>query len=214
MKRWLAAVKRRKDMLQLLAMDPGTIITLVIVGIVVILVIAIVAWYISTRNKFVRLKNKVEEAWASIDVYLKKRFDLIPNLVETVKGYAKHESETLEKVVAARNIAAGAKSAEEKIAASANLTSSLKTFFNVVSESYPELKANTNFLDLQNQLKGLETNLENARLYYNGQVKTFNTEIELFPGNLVVKGMGEDYKKRPYYEIENEEERQNVKVSF
>ena len=201
-------------MLQLLAMDPGTIITLVIVGIVVILVIAIVAWYISTRNKFVRLKNKVEEAWASIDVYLKKRFDLVPNLVETVKGYAKHESETLEKVVAARNLAAGAKTTEEKMAASANLTGSLKTFFNAVSESYPDLKANANFLDLQNQLKQIEGSLENARLYYNGQVKTFNTQIELFPANLVVNGMGEDYKKRPYFEVDSEEERKNVKVSF
>ncbi len=201
-------------MLNLLALDTGTIVTLVIVGVVIILAIIIIAWYISTRNRFVRLKNKVEEAWASIDVYLKKRFDLIPNLVETVKGYASHESETLEKVVAARNIAAGARTAEEKIAASASLTSSLKTFFNVVSENYPDLKANTNFLDLQNQLKGIEEDLENARLYYNGQVKTFNTEIELFPANIVVKGMGEEYKKRPYYEIENEEERQNVKVSF
>ncbi len=198
----------------LLAMDTGLIVTLVIVAVVVILIVALIGWYISTRNRFVRLKNKVEEAWAAIDVYLKKRFDLIPNLVETVKGYAKHESETLEKVVAARNIAAGAKTAEEKMAASASLTSSLRTFFNVVSESYPELKANSNFLDLQNQLKQLETSLENARLYYNGQVKTFNTQRELFPANLVVNGMGEEYHKRPYFEIENEEERQNVKVSF
>ena len=198
----------------LLAIDTGTIIAIVVVALVLILVIAIIGWYISTRNRFVRLKNKVEEAWAAIDVYLKKRFDLIPNLVETVKGFAKHESETLEKVIAARNIAAGAKSAEEKMAASAGLTSSLRTFFNVVSESYPALQANSNFLDLQNQLKVLETNLENARLYYNGQVKTFNTQRELFPANLVVNGMGEEYHKRPYFEIENEEERQNVKVSF
>ncbi|MBQ8352870.1 MAG: LemA family protein [Clostridia bacterium] len=195
-------------------MDTGTIITLVVVAVVVILAIILISWYINTRNRFVRLKNKVEEAWAAIDVYLKKRFDLIPNLVETVKGFAKHESETLQKVIAARNIAAGAKSTEEKMAASANLTSSLRTFFNVVSESYPALQANANFLDLQNQLKALETNLENSRLYYNGQVKTFNTQRELFPANLVVNGMGEEYHKRPYFEIENEEERQNVKVSF
>ena len=133
----------------LLAMDTGTIITLVVVAVVVILAIILISWYINTRNRFVRLKNKVEEAWAAIDVYLKKRFDLIPNLVETVKGFAKHESETLQKVIAARNIAAGAKSTEEKMAASANLTSSLRTFFNVVSESYPALQANANFLDLQ-----------------------------------------------------------------
>ena len=198
----------------LMATDYGWVAPVIIVGVLVLLVIIAVSWYIKTRNNFVVMKNKVEEAWASIDVYLKKRFDLIPNLVETVKGFAKHESETLEKVVAARNIAAGAKTPEEKMAASANLTGSLKTFFNVVSESYPELKANTNFLDLQSQLKTIEGDLENARLYYNGQVKTFNTAIELFPGNLVANGMGEDYKKRPYFEIENEEERGNVKVQF
>lgn len=201
-------------MANLLAIDAGAIIAIVVVVILLILAIAIVGWYIKTRNNFVRMKNKVEEAWAAIDVYLKKRFDLIPNLVETVKGFAKHESETLEKVVAARNIAAGAKTPEEKMAASSALTSSLKAFFNVVQESYPTLQANTNFLDLQNQLKALEGSLENARLYYNGQVKTFNTARELFPGNLVVSGMGEEYGKRPYFEIQNEEERQNVKVSF
>ena len=187
---------------------------IIAVLVVVAVVIGVVAWWVSTYNGFVKLKNKVEEAWATIDVYLKKRFDLIPNLVETVKGYAKHESETLEKVVAARNLAAGAKTAEEKMAASAAVTGSLRTFFNAVSEAYPDLKANTNFLDLQHQLKSIEKDLENARLYYNGQVKTFNTQIELFPANLVVKGMGEDYKKRPYFEIEDAEERKNVKVSF
>ena len=201
-------------MKNLMATGMGWLVPTIIIAVVVLLVIIIVSWYIGTRNNFVRMKNKVEEAWASIDVYLKKRFDLIPNLVETVKGYAKHETETLEKVIAARNIAAGAKTPEEKMAASANLTGSLKTFFNVVSENYPDLKANTNFLDLQNQLKQIEASLENARLYYTGQVKTFNTAIELFPANIVVKGMGEDYKKRPYFEIENAEERQNVKVQF
>lgn len=201
-------------MKNLMATGMDWLVPTIIAVVVVLLVIIVISWYIGTRNNFVRMKNKVEEAWASIDVYLKKRFDLIPNLVATVKGYAKHESETLEKVVAARNIAAGAKTPEEKMSASANLTGSLKTFFNVVSEQYPDLKANTNFLDLQNQLKTIEGSLENARLYYNGQVKTFNTAIELFPANIVVKGMGEDYKKRPYFEVENAEERANVKVEF
>ena len=186
-----------------------------VIGIVaVILVIAVIGWWISTRNHFVTLKNKLEEAWATIDVYLKKRYDLIPNLVETVKGYAKHESETLQQVVAARNMSAGARTLDEKMEAANQMTGSLRTFLSAVAEDYPDLKANTNFLDLQNQLKQLEASLENARLYYNGQVKTFNTAIELFPGNIVVKGMGEEYKKRPYFEIENEEERQNVKVQF
>ncbi|MBQ9118151.1 MAG: LemA family protein [Clostridia bacterium] len=190
------------------------ILLIVLGALIVVAIISIIAWWISTRNAFVRLKHKVEEAWATIDVYLKKRFDLIPNLVETVKGFAKHESETLKEVVAARNIAAGAKTPEEKMQAAGALTSSLKTFFNVVQESYPQLQANSNFLDLQNQLKNLEGQLESARRYYNGQVKAFNTKRELFPACLVVKGLGEEYLKKPYFEIEDAEERQNVKVSF
>lgn len=195
---------------------PGilAIVGIVLVVLLIIAAIVIVAWWIKTRNNFVRLKNRAEEAWATIDVYLKKRFDLIPNLVETVKGFAKHESETLQNVVAARNIAAGAKTAEEKIAADANLTSSLRTFFNVVQESYPQLQANTNFLDLQGQLKSIEGELESSRRYYNGVVKTFNTKLELFPDSIVVKRMGEEYKKRPYFELDSEEERKNVKVQF
>lgn len=187
---------------------------LIVAIIVIVLAIAVVAWWISTNNALVRLKNKVEEAWATIDVYLKKRYDLIPNLVETVKGYASHETATLEKVISARNIAGKAVAGEERIAAENQLTSSLRTFLNVVSESYPELKANTNFLDLQNQLKNIEGELEGARRYYNGNVKAFNTKIELFPSSIVAKRMGEDYKKRPYFELDSAEERQNVKVSF
>ena len=187
---------------------------LIVAIILIVLAIAVVAWWISTNNALVRLKNKVEEAWATIDVYLKKRYDLIPNLVETVKGYASHETTTLEKVISARNIAAKAVAGEERIAAENQLTSSLRTFLNVVSESYPELKANTNFLDLQNQLKKIEGELEGARRYYNGNVKAFNTKIELFPSSIVAKRMGEDYKKRPYFELDSAEERQNVKVSF
>ncbi|MBE5752565.1 MAG: LemA family protein [Clostridiales bacterium] len=192
----------------------GGAVALIVIAILLVLVIAVVAWWISTSNKLVRLKNKVEEAWATIDVYLKKRFDLIPNLVETVKGYTKHESETLEKVVTARNIAGKAVTSEEKILAENNLSSSLRTFLNVVSESYPDLKANTNFLDLQNQLKSIEGELEGSRRYYNGTVKSFNTTIEVFPSCIVAQRKGEDYKKRPYFELDGEEERKNVKVSF
>ena len=201
-------------MLNNLLISSGGVVAIVVGAVLFVLVIAFVAWWIKTRNAFVRLKNRSEEAWATVDVYLKKRFDLIPNLVETVKGYAKHETETPERVISARSLAAGAASQEEKMSAAANLTGSLKTLFHVVSEKYPELTANSHFLDLQNQLKALEEDLENARLYYNGQVKTFNTAIELFPANIVVRGMGEEYKKRPYFEIENEVERQNVRVSF
>ena len=198
-------------MLNSLLLGVGGIIAIIAV---VVVVIALVGWYISTRNGFVTLKNKVEEAWATIDVYLKKRYDLIPNLVATVKGYAKHESETLEKVVAARNVGMGAKTAAEKMAADKEMTSSLRTLFTAVSESYPELQANRNFLDLQAQLKKIEDELEGARRYYNGVVKSFNTKLEIFPSNIVANGMGEDYKKRAYFELSSAEERQNVKVEF
>ena len=201
-------------MLHSLLMGIGGIIAIVVSVVLVVLAIAVAVWWINTRNDFVRLKNRVEEAMATIDVYLKKRYDLIPNLVETVKGYAKHESETLEKVVAARNIAANAKTVEEKAAAASGLTSSLRTFFNAVSESYPQLQANTNFLDLQNQLKSIEGELEGARRYYNGIVKTFNTKLEIFPASIVGSRMGEDYKKKAYFELDSVEERKNVKVSF
>ncbi len=201
-------------MLHSLLLGTGAWVGIIIGAIALVLVIIIAAWWIKTRNAFVRLKNKAEEGLATIDVYLKKRYDLIPNLVETVKGYAKHESETLEKVVAARNIALSAKTVEEKAAAANNLTSSLRTFFNAVSESYPQLHANTNFLDLQAQLKNIEGELESARRYYNGVVKTFNTKLQLFPANIVGKRMGEGYEKMDYFELDSEEERKNVKVSF
>lgn len=201
-------------MLHSLLLGTGAIVGIIVGVLVLILAIAIIGWWIGTRNDFVRLKNRVEEGMSTIDVYLKKRFDLIPNLVETVKGYAKHESETLEKVVAARNLSMDAKTAEEKMAAANGLSSSLRTLFTAVSENYPELKANTNFLDLQQQLKNIEGDLESARRYYNGVVKSFNTKLELFPANIVGKRMGEDYTKKPYFELDSAEERKNVKVSF
>ena len=201
-------------MLHSLLVNVGLIVGLVVAAVVLILVIAVVAWWIKTRNAFVRLKNKVEEAWATIDVYLKKRYDLIPNLVETVKGFAKHESETLNQVVAARNIAMNANTVADKAAAENGLTNSLRTFFNAVSENYPQIQANANFLDLQGQLKSLEGELESSRRYYNGQVKTFNTKLELFPACIVGKRMGEGYEKRSYFELDSAEERKNVKVQF
>ncbi len=193
-------------------------ITGIVIGVVVLLLIiaaiSIVTWWFKTRNGFVRLKNLIEEAWANIDVFLKKRFDLIPNLVETVKGYAKHETETLEKVIAARNVGLNAGTPEEKMAAANAMTGSLKTLFNVVSESYPDLKANTNFLDLQNQLKSIESELESSRRYYNGVVKSFNTKLEIFPACIVGKRMGDGYEKKEYFELDSEEERKNVEVKF
>lgn len=201
-------------MLNSLLISVGGIIGIIAGILAVILGIWLVAWCIKTRNAFVRLKNKVEEAWATIDVFLKKRYDLIPNLVETVKGYSKHESETLKAVVAARNTAVGATTVAEKAQAENNLTGSLRTLLTAVSESYPELKANSNFLDLQNQLKNIESELESARRYYNGQVKAFNTKLELFPANIIGKRMGEGYEKKQYFELDSVAERQNVQVQF
>ena len=189
---------------------PGWVIPTIIVAVVVLLLIIVIAVCAGTYNSFVKMRNTCEEAWATIDVYLKKRYDLIPNLVETVKGYAKHESGTLEKVIAARNAAMSADAPRDKIAAENALTGTLRSLF-AVAEAYPQLQANTNFLDLQNQLKQIEAELANARKYYNATVRQINTKMETFPSNIIASMM--HLKKFDYYEIE-EEERQNVKVQF
>ncbi|MDD6995284.1 MAG: LemA family protein [Candidatus Borkfalkiaceae bacterium] len=190
----------------------GGVIALIAVAVVLLLIVIFAVWWIKTSNALIRLNNKAEEAWASIDVFLKKRYDLIPNLVETVKGYAKHENETLNNVVAARNASGAAKTPEEKMQAANALNSSLKVLLNAVHEAYPELKADANFRDLQQQLKNLEGELESARRYYNGVVKTFNNKIQVFPSSIVANKKG--YEKKKYFELENAEERQNVKVQF
>jgi LemA protein len=193
-------------------MNPtGIIITVVVIVVVLVLIIAIVCWAIGARNSFIKLKNTCEEAFSTIDVYLKKRYDLIPNLVETVKGYAKHESETLANVIALRNKAMGATTTAEKIEADANLSNAIKSI-NVVAERYPDLKANANFLDLSNQLKGIEAELANARKYYNGTVKTFNTQKDIFPKSIIANKM--KLEKLPYFELDSAEERKNVSVKF
>ena len=189
---------------------PGWVIPTIIVAVVVLLIIIVIAVCAGTYNSFVKMRNTCEEAWATIDVYLKKRYDLIPNLVETVKGYAKHESGTLEKVIAARNAAMSADAPRDKIAAENALTGTLRSLF-AVAEAYPQLQANTNFLDLQNQLKQIEAELANARKYYNATVKQFNTKIQLFPASLVAGSMKNE--KFAYFEVE-EEARKNVKVQF
>jgi LemA protein len=183
----------------------------IIVGVLLLLVIIVVVWYVKTLNSMIRLENRAEEAFSTIDVYLKKRYDLIPNLVETVKGYAKHEESTLEKVISARNASGIASTPEEKMAAAKQLNSSLKVLLNAVSENYPDLKANANFIDLQNQLKNMESEIEGARRYYNAIIKKFNTKIQIFPSSIVAKGR---YEKKNYFELDSEEERKNVKVQF
>lgn len=183
----------------------------IVAGVVALIVLIIVIWAISARNRFVQMENQYEEAFHNIDIYLKKRYDLIPNLVETVKGYAAHESGTLERVVEARNKAQNASSPAEKIEANAELSQSIRNF-NMVMERYPELKANTNFIDLQNQLKAIESELANVRKYYNATIKQFNTKIRTFPASIIAKSM--KLEKQPYFEIDDPVERQNVKVQF
>lgn len=184
-----------------------------IIGIVaaVLVVLVIVIWAIATYNKFVGLGANSDDAFSGIDVYLKKRYDLIPNLVETVKGYAKHESETFARVTEARSKAMSATTVSEKIAADKELTTVLQGFRRI-TENYPELKANTNFLDLQNQLRVIENELVNARKYYNANVRELNKKIKGFPSLIIAKMM--KLEQREYFAIDNPEERQNVKVQF
>lgn len=162
-------------------------------------------------NGLVKLRNLVEEAFATMDVYLKKRYDLIPNLVETVKGYAAHEAGTLEKVVQARNMAASAGSMEDRIQGENMLTGALKNLF-ALAEAYPDLKANTNFMDLQVQLQKVEEDIANSRKYYNATVREYNIKTEVFPYNIIA-GLFK-FARKPLYEVTEEAERQNVKVKF
>ncbi len=179
----------------------------IIIAIIIVLAIAFVGMY----NSFIKLKNSCEEAFSTMDVYMKKRFDLIPNLVETVKGYAAHEKETLEKVMAARNGVQSAATVEEKMAQENVLTGTLKSLF-AVAEAYPDLKANTNFLDLQNQLKSVEEDIANSRKYYNAVVKQFNTKCEMFPSNIIASTF--HFERKPMFEVDSAEERKNVEVKF
>jgi LemA protein len=182
-----------------------------IIGIIIVVVVVlIILWGVSAYNGLVRLKNQCEEAFSTMDVYLKKRFDLIPNLVGTVKGYAKHEAETLEKVISARNSGTG-NSVEQRMAEENQISGALRQLF-ALSESYPELKANQNFLDLQEQLKSVEQDIANARKYYNGSVKTYNNKCMTIPTNIIA-GIAH-FEKMPMFEVDDAEERKNVKVEF
>ena len=180
----------------------------IIIGAVVLL---IVIWVIATYNRFIRLKNSIEEAFSTMDVYLKKRYDLIPNLVETVKGYASHEKETLEKVMQARRVAMDATSMEDKAAGENMLSGTLKSLF-AVAEAYPDLKANANFMELQGELRRMEDEIASARKYYNAIVKVYNTKREVFPSVIIAGMFG--FGKKPLFEVSAAEERENVKVKF
>ncbi len=181
---------------------------LVIIVIFLVIIFALIAIY----NKLIRLRNTVKSSWSDIDVQLKKRYDLVPNLVETVKGYAAHEKHVFEKVTEARSKAIHASSPADKAKAENMLTDTLKSLF-AVAEAYPELKANTNFLQLQSQLKELEDNIEYARRYYNAVVRDYNIMIESIPSNIVASTFR--FEKEEFFELEAPEvERKPVKVSF
>ena len=176
----------------------------------VVIVVLLLVWLIAVYNNLVSLKMRVKNAWAQIDTQLKRRFDLIPNLVETVKGYAAHEQGTLEKVIAARNTYTSANTVEEKAKANNELTSTLKNIF-ALGEAYPELKANENFLALQTELPGTEDKVAYSRQFYNDTVQMYNTAIMKFPNNLVAGMFG--HKEEPFFTID-EAEKEPVKVQF
>lgn len=175
-----------------------------------ILIVAVIGYFVTVYNGLVKLKVLVEEAWSGIDVQLKRRYDLIPNLVETVKGYAKHEKKLFEKVTQLRASAMKAEGADAKGKAEADLANTLKTVF-AVAENYPELKSNENFMKLQDELSGIEDEVQSARRYYNGSVRDFNTKLQVFPTNLIAGMLG--FKAREFFEA-GEEERKSVKVDF
>ena len=184
-----------------------TIFGLIVLGVVVILVI----WLIAVYNGLIKLKNQVDEGWSDIDVQLKRRHDLIPNLVQTVKGYAKHEKSLFENVTKARTAAMAAKAPAEMAKAEDSLMGALKSLF-AVAENYPDLKANQNFLKLQDELSDTENKIQASRRFYNGVVRDFNIKIQVFPNTLVAGMLG--FKKRDFFEVEDAKERENVKVEF
>jgi LemA protein len=183
---------------------------MILVLIVLILLVVIVGFLWATYNGLVSLRNRIEAAWAQIEVQLKRRHDLIPNLVETVKGYAAHESGTLEKVIQARNAAVSAKGVAGAAAAESGLSRSLGGLF-ALGEAYPDLKANSNFMQLQEELAGTESKIAYARQYYNDEVRTYNTKVQSFPSNLIANRFA--FKIREYFETD-EAERGPVNVKF
>jgi LemA protein len=186
------------------------------IALLILLAIAAVAlaallWVAGAYNSLIRLRNQLENAWAQIDVQLKRRYDLIPNLVETVKGYAKHERETFERVTQARNIAMSAKGVSERAEAENMLTGALKSLF-ALAEAYPGLKANQNFLALQEELTSTENKIAFSRQFYNDSVMTYNVRVETFPVNLVAGAF--NFQRRDLFEVKAEAERAAPKVSF
>lgn len=178
--------------------------------ILIIVLVIIVLWAISTYNSLIKLRNRVKDQWAQIDVQLKRRFDLIPNLVETVKGYTKHESGTLEAVIKARNTYVSATTPEDQMKADGELTHAISKLF-ALTESYPDLKANTNFQELQTELTATESKIASARQFYNDTVMTYNNKVETVPSNIIASIF--KFERRAFFEAA-EKERENVEVKF
>ena len=178
--------------------------------IVIAVIVIIIIYAFITYNNFIKLKNMVKEAFATMDVYLKKRWDLIPNIVETVKGYAKHEENTLKEVVELRNSSYDSMSDDEKVKANQKISKDINKIM-LLAESYPDLKASTNFQDLSRELSKVEEDIANSRKYYNGAIEMFNNKVEMFPSNIFAKLFG--YKPKEMFETD-EQERENIKVSF
>ena len=179
--------------------------------IALIIILLIVVFVIATYNGLVTARQKVKNAWSQIDVQLQRRFDLIPNFVETVKGYMTHEKETFEKIAALRTSWANAGTVDEKAELNNQLSGALKTIM-AVSENYPELKANQNFLDLQEELRNTENKISFSRQFYNDSVTMYNTKLEVFPSNLIAGWF--KFTAEPLFAAENDEARKNVKVDF
>jgi LemA protein len=183
----------------------------IVLLVLIVIVGGITLWIMGAYNRLVRLRNQLDNAWAQIDVQLKRRHDLIPNLVETVKGYAKHERGTLEAVIQARNLAVHAKTVAERAEAENVLTGALKSLF-AVAEAYPDLKANQNFMALQEELTGTENKVAFSRQFYNDTAMTYNTQIEVFPANVIANMFG--FGRRDFFEVKAEAEREAPKVQF
>lgn len=179
--------------------------------IILAIVLFVIFWAVATYNLLIRRRNQVEEAWSDIEVQLKRRYDLIPNLIETVRGYMVHERETLEKVTAARSLAMGAKTLEEHAKSENMLTAALKNLF-AVAENYPDLKASQNFLALQNELTDTENKIQAARRFYNGNVRDYNIALEQFPNNLIANIF--KFQKKEFFELEEEAARTAPEVKF
>lgn len=179
---------------------------IIILAVVAVILVVLIASY----NRFIVLKNRIDNAWAQIDVQLKRRYDLIPNLIETVKGYAKHEKKVFTEVTAARTALMGATTLNEKAKANSHLTETLKSLF-AVAENYPKLEANQNFLMLQEELSGTESKIAYARQAYNDSVLSYNNGTQVFPGNIIAGMFG--FKQREFFKTE-EAEKANVKVKF